>query len=108
VKVHTACRVELVRDLPGFQKLQPEWNELLDRSPNNSITLTWEWLSTWWQVYGAGRELRIVAVYDDARLIGAASMLARLRANLTSVRACCCIPTRSTRPSPPATPSTTS
>jgi hypothetical protein len=43
VKVHTACRVELVRDLPGFQKLQSEWNVLLERSPNNSITLTWEW-----------------------------------------------------------------
>ena len=33
-------------------------------------------------MYGAGRELRIVAVYDDERLIGAAPMLARLRANL--------------------------
>lgn len=81
MKVHTACRVELVRDLPGFQKLRPEWNDLLQRSPNNSITLTWEWLSTWWQVYGAGRELRIVAVYDNRRLIGAAPMLARIRVN---------------------------
>ena len=46
VKVHADCRVELVWDLPGFQKLQSEWNELLQRSPNNSITLTWEWLSS--------------------------------------------------------------
>lgn len=81
MKVQVDCRVELVCDLPGFQKLQSEWNELLQRSLNNSITLTWEWLSAWWQVYGAGRELRIVAVYDGERLIGAAPMLARLRPN---------------------------
>ncbi len=79
MKLQAPCRVELVRDLPAFEKLQPEWNELLRRSPNNSVTLTWEWLWNWWAVYHHGRELCVVAVYDGDRLIGAAPMLTRRR-----------------------------
>ena len=79
MKLQAPCRVELVRDLLGFEKLQPAWNEMLRRSPNNSVTLTWDWLSNWWAVYHPGRELCVVAVYDGDRLIGAAPMLTRRR-----------------------------
>lgn len=79
VKLQAPCRVELVRDLVAFEKLQPEWNEMLRRSSNNSVTLTWDWLWNWWAVYHPGRELCVVAVYDGDGLIGAAPMLTRQR-----------------------------
>jgi CelD/BcsL family acetyltransferase involved in cellulose biosynthesis len=77
-----SCRVELVVDAPRFDGLREEWTALLSRSANNSLTLTWEWLSTWWQVYGgAERSLRVIAVWDGPRLIGAAPLLARHRSH---------------------------
>jgi CelD/BcsL family acetyltransferase involved in cellulose biosynthesis len=51
--------------------LKTRWNELADGEPMRS----WNWLATWWKYYGptngggdrlTGRELRVVAVFDDA------------------------------------------
>jgi len=37
-----------------FDDLKTEWNELLRRSYADSIFMTWEWCSTWWQAYQPG------------------------------------------------------
>jgi CelD/BcsL family acetyltransferase involved in cellulose biosynthesis len=71
--------IDMLSDVADFQRLQPEWNELLSRSRSNSVTLTWEWLYTWWQVYGERRTLRLVTVRENDRLIGAAPLLYRDR-----------------------------
>jgi hypothetical protein len=60
-----------------FEALAQEWNELLRRSASNTLTLTHEWLSTWWEVFGEGRELYILLVRDGKQLIGIAPMLKR-------------------------------
>jgi CelD/BcsL family acetyltransferase involved in cellulose biosynthesis len=70
-------RVETIDDPARFAAMRTAWTDLLARSPDDSLTLTWEWLSTWWQVYGQERELRIVTVHDGATLVGAAPLLAR-------------------------------
>lgn len=44
----------------GFATLASEWNALLRRSSFNSLFLTHEWQTTWWQYQGEG-ELWIVA-----------------------------------------------
>ncbi len=44
----------------GFAVLQEEWNELVHRSRFNSIFLTHEWQTTWWDSLGQG-ELWILA-----------------------------------------------
>jgi CelD/BcsL family acetyltransferase involved in cellulose biosynthesis len=63
--------------LPGTFELEPvsalaplrqEWTELAAR--NRSVFKTWEWLSTWWDQFGAGRELLVTAVRSDGRLVG--------------------------------------
>jgi CelD/BcsL family acetyltransferase involved in cellulose biosynthesis len=53
------------------------WLDLLARSSTNEPMLSPQWLETWWQVFGEGRNLRTVLVYQDGRLIGLAPLLAR-------------------------------
>jgi len=55
--------------------LKDEWNPLLRASRSDTLFLTWEWISTWWQIYG-GRSLLyvLVARSSDGRLIGLAPL----------------------------------
>ncbi len=56
----------MVHENPSvFDALKPEWNDLLHRSVTDVIFLTWEWQSTWWDIYRAG-ELFVVEVRTDA------------------------------------------
>ncbi|MEX1018316.1 MAG: GNAT family N-acetyltransferase [Litorilinea sp.] len=45
----------------GFEALEGEWNALLARSRFNTVFLTYEWQTTWWEYLGTG-ELWIVAL----------------------------------------------
>jgi CelD/BcsL family acetyltransferase involved in cellulose biosynthesis len=60
-----------------FEALAHEWNSLLEQSASNTLTLTHEWMTTWWEVFSEGRELYILLVKDGAELIGIAPMLKR-------------------------------
>ena len=60
----------LYRDESGFEALKSEWNDLLKRSRCDTIFLTWEWQTTWWQHLGRARgPLYILAGRDDGRLV---------------------------------------
>ena len=55
-----------------------QWRQLIDACANPSITVTWPWLRTWWEVFGNdARRLRVVLVRDGERLVGAAPLLLR-------------------------------
>jgi CelD/BcsL family acetyltransferase involved in cellulose biosynthesis len=69
--------VEEVTTRAGFEQLEPEWNALLARSASNNIVLTFEWLSTWWQVFGEGRELYILVARERDHIVGIAPLLRR-------------------------------
>src|SRR5262249_6996870 len=56
----------------GFASLRERWNGLLARSKSNTIFLTWEWLYTWRQYFGNGRDLEIMLVEQDDKLVGIA------------------------------------
>ncbi len=70
-------RVELIDDPKRFDDIREDWNKLLESSPNDSLTVTWEWLSIWWQAFGAARHLRIIAIWDGNTLVGSVPLLAR-------------------------------
>lgn len=64
-------------DVSVFEQLLPEWNQLLERSNNNTIFATWEWQFHWWKAYQPGT-LWIVTCRDDmGRLIGVAPWFIR-------------------------------
>ncbi len=60
----------LYRDETGFDALKGEWNDLLKRSRFDTIFLTWEWQTTWWQHLGRSRgPLFILAGRDGDKLV---------------------------------------
>src|SRR5947208_10757678 len=69
--------VEKVTSGEGFKRLAAVWNPLLAESASNTLSLTFEWLTVWWEVFGTERELYILVVRDGEELIGIAPLLRR-------------------------------
>ena len=69
--------VEKITTRESLHRLEGVWNSVLERSCANTLTLTWEWLSTWWDVFGEGRELYTLVVRDDEEIIAIAPLLRR-------------------------------
>jgi CelD/BcsL family acetyltransferase involved in cellulose biosynthesis len=69
------------RTTDALHALAPHWNALLQRSRSDSIFLTWEWISTWWEVFGHRFDLLVLTAEDaDGRLLGIApTMVGRRR-----------------------------
>ncbi len=62
-------RVVPISSPERWQAFAAPWNLLTHGVPFRG----WEWLSTWWRHYGAGRELAVLAVVDDCgTIVGAA------------------------------------
>ena len=59
----------------GFAALKAEWNKLLERSRFNTVFLTYEWQTTWWECLGEG-DLWIAAFRrtDTDELVGIAPL----------------------------------
>jgi CelD/BcsL family acetyltransferase involved in cellulose biosynthesis len=65
----------LVSQEEDFHALAAEWNPLLQASAANGLFLTWEYLSTWWAVFGADFQLQVItARTPEGRLIGIAPL----------------------------------
>jgi CelD/BcsL family acetyltransferase involved in cellulose biosynthesis len=65
----------VIREWSAFDRLEPEWNELLLRSRASSIFLTWEWISAWRAVINDSVPPCVIVVRDqNGRLVGIASM----------------------------------
>lgn len=67
-------RVEAHFETGGFAALRPEWNDLLHSSCCETIFLTWQWQTTWWQHLGEGSLLLLGFRADDRRLVGLAPL----------------------------------
>jgi hypothetical protein len=73
--VADACSVEIVTDASAFERLEPEWNDAVERAGTAHPFLRHEWLRTWWECFGEGRQLHIVIVRADAQIIAIAPLL---------------------------------
>jgi CelD/BcsL family acetyltransferase involved in cellulose biosynthesis len=45
--------------------MEKEWDILLEASGANTPFLTWEWMWTWWEVYGSSYQLCLLEVVDE-------------------------------------------
>jgi CelD/BcsL family acetyltransferase involved in cellulose biosynthesis len=72
-----SCTV--VADPDAAERLVPDWAALAERSVRNELTVSPEWLLTWWRVYGGlqGRQLRLGLFHEGDRLVGLAPLLRR-------------------------------
>lgn len=70
---------KVVVDVSELRSLHAEWAALAARSASDEPTLAPEWLSAWWDVFGADsdRELRALVVRDDGKLVGLVPLLTR-------------------------------
>lgn len=72
-KVH----LHLITSPAEFSELSSVWNAFLQQTPSDSVFLTWEYLSTWWEIYGGDFELRIITARDEqGSLVGIAPLMA--------------------------------
>ena len=68
--------VQVIREPARWAAMRDEWGTLFDVSPSASPTLHYDWLRTWWDVYGdvcsqAKDGLRIVTCRRGGRLVAA-------------------------------------
>jgi CelD/BcsL family acetyltransferase involved in cellulose biosynthesis len=79
-------RIEPVFEPDQFRALGEQWNALLAASPADNVFLSWEWISTWWDVYGANSRLYVLSLRDDdGVLVGIAPLRIRRRSRLAGI-----------------------
>jgi CelD/BcsL family acetyltransferase involved in cellulose biosynthesis len=61
--------IKVLEDGHEFAALEEEWKNLYRDSPLATPFQSWGWLYSWWEHYGEGYELRLVAARDDTGLL---------------------------------------
>ena len=67
-------RTQVYTDTASFATLRQEWNPLLHDSISDTIFLTWEWQSTWWEHLGEGQLYLLTMRNDEGWLVGIAPL----------------------------------
>jgi len=67
--------VESIDDFDSFMNAKPAWDRLVEKCDIAHPFLTHDWIHTWWESFGAGRELRIVTVREGGALIAIAPLM---------------------------------
>jgi len=49
-----------------------EWQDVLQDSDAHPVFMSWAWVQSWWEIFGADRQLRMIGCFDDARLVAVA------------------------------------
>ena len=79
-------QVEVIRDPERFNSLAPEWDRLVDEWGVDRLFLSHTWFRTWWEAFGAGKQLHIVTVRSAGHLVAAAPMM-RMKASIYGFKA---------------------
>jgi CelD/BcsL family acetyltransferase involved in cellulose biosynthesis len=73
-------RVERIDSRAELLQLREVWNALLRRSDVQHPFLTWEFVTTWWDVYHEGQRLCVLVARDlDGTIVGVAPLKIRTR-----------------------------
>ncbi|MBA2253680.1 MAG: GNAT family N-acetyltransferase [Chloroflexi bacterium] len=67
--------LDVVVDVPRFDGLAAEWDDLVLAAPRPSPFLLHAWVSAWWRHFGAGSDLAVVTARRDGELVGVAPMV---------------------------------
>ncbi len=74
-KLTEPLRVKLITKTEEFEALKPVWNATLQGCGIDSVFLTHEWLSTYWEHFGHRRKLRIFAAEQAGQPIAFAPLM---------------------------------
>jgi len=77
-------RVKLTEDFSDLLQTKDFWNNLLGWSLDNSPFQTFEWLTSWWKSFGAGKRLYVLVAYqnEDEIPVGVAPLMQTKNKNL--------------------------
>ncbi|HNQ50282.1 MAG TPA: GNAT family N-acetyltransferase [Candidatus Omnitrophota bacterium] len=68
-------RIDCIGDLNASQAFPAEWDEVLSRSSHDHVCFSFEWTKAWWEAFGAGKRLLVLAGRDDSGRIRAIAPL---------------------------------
>lgn len=82
--------IRLITSTQEFASLHKAWNELLGKNHIQSAILSWEWLFSWWEVFGENKNLWLVTVWEAETLVGIAPLMLEQRVKFgLSLRTLC-------------------
>ena len=71
-------KVEKLTSLEQIKAIRKDWEIFLSDASEHSFFMTWDWLVTWWEHFGKGRELFWIMLRDESGVIlGAAPLYLR-------------------------------
>jgi CelD/BcsL family acetyltransferase involved in cellulose biosynthesis len=63
--------IKTISDVKELESLAPIWDSLLQQcQEDSSVYLTHEWLMTWWKYFGEGKELNVILLEKEQKVIG--------------------------------------
>lgn len=65
----------IIRRIDSFSSLKDEWNVVLETAGTNTVFQTYEWLSTWWEYFGQGKELLLLVANKNDNVVGIAPLM---------------------------------
>jgi CelD/BcsL family acetyltransferase involved in cellulose biosynthesis len=71
----SAIAVDIINDYPTFARLEPQWNDTVERAELTHPFLRHEWLRTWWDSFGHDRTLNILVARAGRRIIALAPLM---------------------------------
>jgi len=70
----SSAHITEINEISQFFELEREWNKTLEKSRDNHIFLTWEFMSTYMKHFGKEKQLRILCVEDKNKTIAIAPL----------------------------------
>ncbi len=67
--------IERISTFEEFKKLEPIWNTFLEKTPADTVFLTYEFLSVWWEAFGKDKKMLVLLVKDSGKLLGIAPLM---------------------------------
>ncbi|MEX0666249.1 MAG: GNAT family N-acetyltransferase [Acidimicrobiia bacterium] len=71
----TPLELRIVSDVAEFDRLRAPWNAACDASVDANVFLTWEWLRTWWEHFGAAAQLHVITMWERDDLVATAPLM---------------------------------
>jgi CelD/BcsL family acetyltransferase involved in cellulose biosynthesis len=66
--------IKVVKTISEFAELKTIWNSIQVDSENTHINSTFEWNWIWWSIYGGNKQLFILIISDNEKVIGIAPL----------------------------------
>ncbi|MBI4609204.1 MAG: GNAT family N-acetyltransferase [Candidatus Rokubacteria bacterium] len=70
-----AWRVETISDFNSFLDAEAAWNDVVEAAGIDHPFLSHEWVRTWWESFGAGKELHILVVKAGGEPVAIAPLM---------------------------------